>query len=195
MILVTVAERLKARDSAFVAAGVLALVFALLLTLPVVAAFRAQDREIDNSLYQLGLLRAEAATAPVASTHLADMQRRMDASPGAIRATGTALAQSQLQQSMESIAGGAGAAIRSTQMLPTEKANGFESVAIQYDIAVPMSRLRDLLYAIETHVPYLFIDNAQIGASQSWQAGSATAQDPPLDVRWTVRAYRWGASR
>jgi len=41
---------------------------------------------------------------------------------------------------------------------------------------------------VETHDPYLFIDDATIGAGQSAPSAS---QDLTLELRWTLRAYRW----
>ncbi len=189
------AGRVKTRDGAIAAAAILGTVLGLLLILPIASAFRSQDRELSKALYRLGVLRARAQLAPAAEGQLAEMRRRMDALPGSLRPATTALAQSQLQQTMESIAGERGATIRSTQILPSQGRHGFETIAIQYDLAAPMSKLQGLLYAIEGHVPYLFIDNVQIGAGQIQQSAAAANQDPMLDLRWTVRAYHWSRSR
>ena len=188
-------ERLKSRNGALAAAGIVAVVVVLVLTAPVLALFRAQDRDMAVSLHQLAVLRAQATTAPAVKTQLAELRRRMAMLPGSIQAKTTALGQSQLQQTLESVVSASGGSIRSAQILPPVKANGFEGLGIQYDVTVPMHKLQDLVYAIEGHVPYLLIDNVQMSGGQVPQAANAPSQDLALEVRWTVRAYRWGDFR
>jgi hypothetical protein len=171
-----------------VAALVTALVL-LAVAAPIVALFRAQDIRIGETLRQISILRAEAAATPGLQAQSRKLRQQISASPGALQASSAALAQSQLQQALEGIATGNGASVRSTQMLPSEQSDGFETVAIQDDLTVPMNKLRDLIYAIETRTPYLFLDNVQIAGSQPWQP-MAPVQDLVLNVRWTVHAYR-----
>lgn len=178
------------------AMGALALATALVLlvvTAPAVALFRAQDIRIDESIRRISVLRAEAAAAPALKMQARKLRQQISRSPGALQASSAALAQSQLQQVLEGIASANGASVRSSQMLPPDHASAFETIAIQDDLTVPMSKLRDLVYAVEMHTPYLFLDNVQIAGSQSWQPSNTLAQDPVLNVRWTVRAYRWSA--
>jgi len=54
-------------------------------------------------------------------------------------------------------------------------------------LTVPQSHLRHLLYAVETHTPYLLIDEADISASPD---GQPQNHDPQIEIRWTVHAYR-----
>jgi len=58
-----------------------------------------------------------------------------------------------------------------------------------------MAKLRDLIYAIETHTPYLFVDDADIVAQQDWQTGDPQPTNPQLEVRWTIRGYRWSGAK
>lgn len=187
-------EKIKSRNAAVLAAGLLCALALSLVCAPVFAAFRGQDESIAASLLELSKLRAEAATAGIHQRQLSEIRMRMNSSPGSLRANSVALAQSQLQQTMEALASANGGSVRSSQMLPSSKVSGFDAVGIQYDLAVPMSRLRDLVYAVETHTPYLFIEEAQISAGQNWQNQPSGNRDPILDVRWTVRAYRWGGA-
>jgi hypothetical protein len=195
MIATTLVDNLKSRNGALAAAGTVAVVVVLVLIAPVLALFRAQEADMAASLHQLAVLRAQAATAPAVNAQLAELQRRMAALPGSIQAKTTALGQSQLQQTLESVVSAGGGSIRSAQILPPVKANGFETLAIQYDVAVPMHKLQDLAYAIETHVPYLLVDSVQMSGGQGPQAANGASQDLSLEVRLTVRAYRWGDFR
>jgi len=189
-----VAGALKSRHGALGALAVTAILGLALVALAIMALFRTQDDQTDQSLRELALLRAEAATAPALHAQLATLRQDIASSPGALSTSPATLAQSQLQQSLESLISGNGGSIRSTQLQPVDPGGGFAPIAIQHDLIVPMSKLQTLVYAIESHSPYLFLDNVQIAANQAWQA-SNTIQDPQLTVHWTIRAYRFGAIR
>lgn len=189
----TIGEHLKSRNSAVTILCIGSLAILILLSLPIAAAFQAQDTRTRASLLKLSVARAEAAAIPTLRDQLKGLQQQISVSPGAVRGASVALAQAQLQQAFDSIATTNGAWIHSTQMPPADHSHGFEIVAINEDLTVPMSKLGDLVYAVETRTPYLFLDNVQIAGSQPWQAPNALAQEPQLSVRWTAHAYRWSA--
>jgi hypothetical protein len=105
------------------------------------------------------------------------------------------LAQAQLQSAMKTIIESNGGVLLSAQILPPESVKGFDVVAIQYDLTLPLSRLRNLLYGVETHTPYFFINEADILMPANWYPDNAQAPDPTLELRWTVHAYRWNGKR
>ena len=87
--------------------------------------------------------------------------------------------------------------VRSTQVATKKRIGGLEEITVQYDLTVPLTRLSAVLYAIESHTPYLFIDHADIGAPMGWQPQAATGSkrpvEPNLQLRCTIRAYRWSS--
>jgi hypothetical protein len=190
-----IVQRLASPKGARLALLALGMLAVALVAAPIAILFKAQDDHLARSLSQLAGLRAEAAAGPRFRTQLAELRRSAATVQGAIQSTSTALAQAKLQQTIESLVNGNGSSIRSAQILPASQEHGFETIAIQYDLMVPMSKLGSVLYAIETHVPYLLVDDVQISSSQSWQAANGQPQDPSLDIRWTVRAYRWRSQR
>jgi hypothetical protein len=62
-------------------------------------------------------------------------------------------------------------------------------VAVQYDLTVPASKLRPLIYAIESHVPYFFLSGIELVPPQTWN-GDKGGPEPRFEGRWTVSAYR-----
>jgi general secretion pathway protein M len=156
-----------------------------------VAAF-LQDESADTqeALDELAAYHAEANTRLVAEAAYKQALARAGGAPGLLHAGNTALAEAQLESQFKTIVTTAGADVKSAQILPAAKASGFEVIAVQFDMTVPASRLRDLTYAVETHSPYLFVDDVTLSAP-NWQASDAKASDPSLDLRWTVRGYRW----
>ena len=168
----------------------IALLLLVLLAAPVVAAFSAQNSDIDKSLRQLGLYRAEIASKPALEAELAELDRQGASVPGVIGGDSTALAQAQLQSQIKAVVEAAQGTVRSVQALPATKQGGFETIAVQCDFSVPESRLKDLAYAVGAHKPYLFIDEASIAAPPN-DPDAAINREQTLDVRWTVHGYRW----
>ncbi len=186
------AERLKTRHAALTALAAAVLLAAVLVALPLAALFAAQSAEIDEGLARVARYRAQAATRNETEARLAEARQRAAAVPGLIQAESTSIAQARLQSDMDTIVRMNGGAVRSAQILAPGRQEGFDVLSIQYQIAVPMGRLRDLAYAIETHTPFFFIDNTDIATTADWQSPDGQIADPTLEVRWVVRAYRWG---
>jgi general secretion pathway protein M len=181
---------LKGRPAALAILSIAALLLLAVIAAPLLALFAGQSDDLQNSVNQLAVYRAEIAARPLVEARLKDALTRASTAPGLLHAANAALAAAEVESAFKSIVSANGGEIRSSQILPATKANGYEIVAIEYDLNVPMSHLRDLTYAVETHDPYLFIDDATIGAGQS-APSSAAPQDLTLELRWTLRAYRW----
>jgi hypothetical protein len=185
----------KGRHGALSALTLACALTIVLAGIVVTSLLHAAEGDTKTRLDQLAAYRAEIALRPSVDTTLKQALAHAASAPGLVQASSTALAQAQLESDIKSIAAANGADIRSTSILPSEKIRDFEIVSVQYDMSVPMSRLRDLTYSIETGTPYLFVDHVVIVAAQTWQPGDTGAHDPELDLRWTVRGYRWMGGR
>jgi Type II secretion system (T2SS), protein M subtype b len=181
---------LKSRTAALAALGLAALLFAVVVIVPIWAAFAAQSDEMQESLRQLGFYRAEIASRPKLEAELAALNTQGASVPGVLPGDSTALAQAALQSQIKTLIEANKGQLRSIQMLPPTQKGGFEVVAAQCDVELPMSALKDLAAAIGAHMPYLFIDDASIGAPQI-EPDQANARPPTLDLRWTMHGYRW----
>jgi Type II secretion system (T2SS), protein M subtype b len=179
---------LKGRRAALAILAVGTLLLLTLIAAPVLSLFASQTNDLQGSINQLATYRAEIALRPLVESRLKDALKRSSTAPGLLHAANVALGAAEVESDFKSIVSANDGEIRSSQILLATKANGYEIVAIEYDLTVPMSRLRDLSYAVETHDPYLFIDHATISASQSSQSPAA---DFTLELRWTLRAYHW----
>jgi hypothetical protein len=166
----------------------------LVVLVPVIAVFSAQNDEIHDLLQQLGLYRAEIGSKSALQAQLAELDREGATVPGVIEGDSTSLAQAQLQQQIKMIVEANQGSLRSVQALPAAKQGVFETIAVQCDLSIPASRLKDLSYAIGTHRPYLFVDEASITAPPN-DPDNVQAHEQVLDVRWTVHGYRWVAQK
>jgi len=184
------------RRAAMTAVGIVTAVLLAFVGVPVVAAFWAVHNETDEALFQLAVYRAEMGLKPQLETELANVRVRAQSGTGLILADDSALAEAQVQREMKSMVENNAAEVRSTQVASKKMVGGLEEISVQYDLTVPITRLSALLYAIESHTPYLYIDRANISGGFGWQAPVQTGKkqpEPKLEVRLTIRAYRWSA--
>jgi len=191
---VTAPNFLRGRKGAYLALGALGVLFLIVVALPLAAMFRAQGEDREEALTQLQAYRAEEARRPALVARLAALQQGAKSVPGLLTASNAPLAQAQLQSEMKTLIDHNGGSLLSAQLLPPTKVKGFDSVAIQYDLTIPLSRFSGLVYAVETHVPYYFVDSADLVMPPNWRPNSPT-QDPSMEIRWTIHAYRWQGSQ
>jgi hypothetical protein len=185
---------LRGRRGALLALGALLCLFLVLVALPVTALFRSQAADRSEALAQLAAYRAQEAERPELEARLAALQEGAKSVPGLLRASSADLAQAQLQSEMKELIDRSGGSLLSAQLLPPTKVKGFDLVAIEYDLTIPVSNFSSLVYAVETHVPYYFVDSADFVMPPNWRPNSPN-QDPNLEMRWTIHAYRWRGSR
>lgn len=185
---------LRGRRGAFIALGAVALLFVVLVALPVAALFEGQAEDRAEALSQLTAYRAQEAERPALAARLAALQEGAKSVPGLLDASNAALAQAQLQSQMKDLIDRSGGSLLSAQLLPPTRVKGFDSVAIEYDVTIPVARFSSLVYAVETHTPYYFVDSADLVMPPNWRP-NVTGQDPSMEMRMTIHAYRWAGSK
>lgn len=184
---------LRGRKGAFIALGAVAFLFVVLVALPVAAMFEGQAQDRASALSQLAAYRAQEAERPALAARLAALQEGAKSVPGLLDASSAALAQAQLQSEMKDLIDRSGGSLLSAQLLPPTRVKGFDSVAIEYDVTIPVARFSSLVYAVETHTPYYFIDSADFVMPPNWRPN--VTEDPSMEMRLTVHAYRWAGSK
>ncbi len=185
---------LRGRTGAFVALGSVLVLVLLFIGLPLAALFQGQADDRSAFLEQLTAYREQEARKPALQAQLAALQEGAKTVPGLVSASSASLAQAELQGDMKELIDKNGGNLLSAQLMPPTKVKGFDQVAIEYDMTVPLSRLSSLLYAVETHTPYFFVDSADLVMPPNWRP-SPQVQDPAMEVRWTIHAYRWSGSK
>jgi hypothetical protein len=191
----TIPESWKGRHGALIAASIAGGAVLLIAALLGFVVFGGQSADTDESVHQLAFYRAEAAMRPQLEAQLKTLKLQAAATPGLIGNDNPSLAQAQLQDEVKAIVTANLGEVRTAQIVPASTVDGFQVIAIQYDLMVPMAKLRDLTYAVETHTPYLFIDEADITSTQDFQSGDPQTANPMIEVRWTVHGYRWSGAK
>jgi hypothetical protein len=162
---------------------------------PITAAFEAQDEDMARSHRMLAAYERRIALRPVIEAKLADVRRQQTASTGVIDGASAELAAATVQNIVKSLIESQSGQVRSAQNLPPVSAGGFQRIDVQYEATIPMTRLRETVYRIETSTPYLFLDSVDLRAPESWQIGPYASDPPAVDVHWTVHGYRWVGAR
>ncbi|HEY0301682.1 MAG TPA: type II secretion system protein GspM [Rhizomicrobium sp.] len=184
-------QRLLALGLLFLAAGFTW----LLIVQPIADAFAAQGEAIAGSHRLLAAYERRIALRPVVEARLAELKNRESSAAGLIDGASAELAAANIQNRIKALIEGESGQIRSAQNLPPVTEAGFQRIDIQYDVSLPMTRLKSVAYRIESGAPYLFLGGVDLHAPENWESYGAPGTPPNLDVRWTVRAYRWMGPR
>lgn len=187
-------QHLLGRRAALTGVGIALGILGIVIAIPIMAAYTSENQVRNDYLRQLAVFRAESAMRSELEAELNSLRQRGLVAPGLIAAESVPLAQAQLERDVKAIVDANGGEIHSAQVGAPSRVGDLDVVLVQYNLSIPAARLGALVYAIETHTPYFFIDHADIAAPAGWQTGISSAPTAPkLEVRWTVRAYRWGA--
>ena len=156
-------------------------------------ALNAIDGSRQDDLDRLALFDARANEIPLLRRVLITEQLQARSLTSLVAGDTEAAAQAALQREIKSLVEASGGEVRSSLVLPSERTQGLSAIAVQYELSLPVTKLRDLTYAIESHLPYFFISDTNFSAPPSWPS-DAKAAPPRIEVRWTVRAYRWSGA-
>lgn len=99
------------------------------------------------------------------------------------------LAAAALQDRVKSVVTRSGGTLTSTQVLPIVSAHGFKRIIVNVRMAVSMPALQQVLYELETSLPYLFADDIIIlsrAANQRRRQGQVVDM---LEVRFNLYGY------
>ena len=165
--------------------------FWLLVVEPIADAFAAQQEDIAQSHQLLAAYERRIALLPVVKARLADLKSHESSATGLIGGASAELAAANIQNVVKALIESETGQVHSAQNLAPVTSDGFQRIEIQYDVSLPMTRLKAIAYRIETSTPYLFLDGIDMRAPENWQAPGLQLDPPNLEVRWTVRAYRW----
>jgi len=165
-----------------------------LLIGPLFALTFGESEGVQHSLEVLaryeGLIQAE----PVVSAQVQSLEQQNAASSGLVEGNSDALAAATMLSAVKSMVEQNGGNVLSSQNLPAKLVENFQAIEIQYDVTLPPGNLRRLLYQLETHRPFLFLDDVNMRVPEA-AARNADAPLPAMEIQLTVRGYRWAGAR
>jgi len=158
----------------------------LAVVLPLLDAY--SDRA--DQLQRHGALAARMTDVAASLPQLQRESKALSADPTPTNATlegaTDSLAGAALQGLVEGMTTSAGGRLSSTEALPAEQVGAYRRVALRVTLDGSWPVLIHTLQAIERAVPRMFVDDLQIHA----QPANAKLTEPPLDVSFTVLAFR-----
>lgn len=121
---------------------------------------------------------------------LQSLRNGQSSAPGLWPGASAPLSAAALQGEVRRIVESGGGEIKSAQMVPAAAgADGLERIEVRYSVMATLTGVTEMIYLIETHTPYLFLDQVELRGPEG--AASDGKTDVKLTVRWSVHGYRW----
>ena len=143
-----------------------------------------------RSLKLIANLREAATRRPALESEFKALEARSKALPGYIPGNTPALAAATVQSEVKRIVESKGGQVRSTQDLAPTREHGVEKIGVRFDMTTSLEALPTIVYEIESHSPYLFIDNLEIRAPEDARPETYVTNKPIMIIRWDVFGYR-----
>ena len=161
-----------------------------LVAAPTWRAYRGNDETMAALREQLERYQRIAATRPATERLLARLAEHRQREGLTLDEPNAGRAAAALQESVTSLVDAGGGRLLSTRMLPAQADGSFYRVVAQVRLQADTESLGPVLYGLESHFPYLFLDELTVigrGVRVTRQGGETPTI--PLDVSLEVAAY------
>ncbi len=141
--------------------------------------------------FRLQRYRKIAAEKKIWLDRLDQIKQQGESNANFIARNTAALASADLQTMIKQTVTDAGGELISTQVIPDKQEEKFTRIAVKVRMSGSMEVLRDVLYALETEQPVLFVDNLNL-RSMRFQRNPATRQyqaSSKLSIDFDVIGY------
>lgn len=167
--------------------GSVALIIAIIAA-PVFLLHRHYSQAIEQQLDLLARYSRIGATAPSLAQQLETLKIK-GARGFFLKSPVPALAASEMQEIVKSVAEGNGGKISSMQIPEPKDDGNYRKVTVNIQMSAKISAAQKIFYALETQHPYLILDNVSIRAT-AWQAQHAlNAPEPEFLVQFDAAGY------
>jgi general secretion pathway protein M len=149
------------------------------------------DDLYDDARDRLGRYQRIAAMRPGIERAIAEVEKR-EATKHYWKGTTAALVASEIQGAVTKIVESHQGRVFSTQALAAQddgKASGPPKVSISVQLTAATVPLQLILHTIETHQPYLFVDQLTVRSNQGRGYKPIPGIQPEFSVQMTVRGY------
>jgi hypothetical protein len=158
---------------------------------PVVALHRHYDAAIADVSDRLHRYERVAAQAPELRVALTAMQQR-DARRFFLKNTATNLAGAELQELVKAAIEGNGGRITTSQNTTPREDGRFREIGVNLQFFATTPALQKILLAIESHEPYMIVENLTVRPLNAFRGFKpAAGQEPELNVQLDVGAWAY----
>lgn len=173
------------------------MVLARLVLAPVWSSWRDYGDRIESLEGRIAVYDRLITSLPADRERLAQLRSSLPSSDWYLSESTPALAAASLQQLLHRQVSRSGGEVISTQIIGgATRGAPLETVSIQVHLRGEISDLVDLLYALESGRPVLFVDNLTVLANPRRQVATRRNQSreriqqlPALDIRFDLTGY------
>jgi general secretion pathway protein M len=156
--------------------------------IPVWMVHRYYDASLADTVDKLERYRRVAAMRPEVTKQL-EALRNKDTRRFFLRSGAAALSAAEAQQALQAIVEGSGARVISLQA-PAAKDDGrYRQVTVNVQMTANIFALRKILHAVESHTPYLFVDNLLVRSQVPGNYKPGPGGEPEMFVQFDVYGY------
>ncbi|WP_299203903.1 type II secretion system protein GspM [uncultured Amphritea sp.] len=190
--------QLNKQQQRYLALGILAAVMILLYLLvigPVVSRYQQANEQIETLTFQLQRYQNLNDSRPDEEDRLQQIKQDSPLSVYFFEGETRSVVSAKLQQHLKQIVGRTGGQIVSTQGLPSTQSGDqlLRSVTLKVQYKAGIDEFKELLFALETSKPGLYVEDLSISSAPIRTSSYARRQVlPPLDIRFNLTGYTTG---
>ena len=129
-----------------------------------------------------------ASTRAAVSRQL-DAMRAKETRKFFLRTGATALSAAEAQEAVRSIIESGGGKLITMQAPSSREEGRYRQITVAVQLTATVQSLRRVLHALESNMPYLFVDNVTIRSQVTGQHRSGPGQEPEMFVSFDVSGY------
>ncbi|BBB26773.1 type II secretion system protein GspM [Amphritea japonica] len=167
----------------------------LLVVSPTVSQYQQANDQIDSLTFQLQRYQRLNDSRPHEENLLLQVKQDSPLKAYFLEGETRSVVSAKLQQHLKQLVAGSGGQIVSTQGLPSSsnKEQLLRSITLKVHFKAGIDQLKELLFALETSKPGLYIENLSISSTPIRNSSYARRQVlPPLDIRFNLTGYSTG---
>ncbi|MBN0987522.1 MULTISPECIES: type II secretion system protein GspM [Amphritea] len=190
--------QLNKQQQRYLALGILATVLTLLYLLvigPVISRYQQANDQIETLTFQLQRYQNLNNSRPNEEALLQQVKQDSPLRPYFLEGETRSVVSAKLQQHLKQLVARTGGQIVSTQGLPAEQSGDqlLRSITLKVQYKAGIDELKELLFALETSKPGLYVEDLSISSAPIRTSSYARRQVlPPLDIRFNLTGYTTG---
>ena len=187
MALATLSPQQSRRAALSLLAAAVILAMAV-IALPVWLLHRHYDDALAESSNRLERYNRIAATRPEVAKQLEAM-RGKETRKFFLRSGAPALSAAEAQETLRSLVEGSGGRLITMQAPVSKEEGRYRQITVNMQLTANMQAVRKILNAIETSVPYLFIENLKVTSQVPGNFRPQPGAEPEVFVQLDVAGY------